>query len=100
MIRLLDLLYNASRILFPEFGREFVREDTEIHRETFIDLRAKMDTNSISLRSKVLGSVYRVRDKVTTVRNIPRLALTTLSLLADYSVYNLLYRRSVLSRAI
>ncbi|KAL9526977.1 Mechanosensitive ion channel protein [Sphaerulina musiva] len=65
LIRLLDLLYDASRTLFPEFGREFAREDIEIHRETFIDLRAKMETNGISLGSKVLGGVHRVGDKVT-----------------------------------
>lgn len=80
LIRLLDLLYDASRTLFPEFGREFAREDIEIHRETFIDLRAKMETNGISLGSKVLGGVHRVGDKVTAVRNIPGSAPTTPSL--------------------
>ena len=70
LIRLLDLLYDASRSLFPEFGRDFAHEDTQIHRENFIDLRDKLDTKGFSVGSKVLGGVHRVRDRVTAVRTI------------------------------
>ncbi|KAI5363769.1 putative EF-hand domain, mechanosensitive ion channel MscS, EF-hand domain pair [Septoria linicola] len=65
LIRLLDMLYDASRSLFPEFGRDFQHEDSEIHRENFIDLRAKLDKKGIGIGSKLLGDVHRVRDKVT-----------------------------------
>ncbi|USW56101.1 Putative EF-hand domain-containing protein [Septoria linicola] len=65
LIRLLDMLYDASRSLFPEFGRDFQHEDGEIHRENFIDLRAKLDKKGIGIGSKLLGDVHRMRDKVT-----------------------------------
>ena len=42
MIRHLDLMYDTSRSLFPEFCQSFREEDAAIHGNTFNSVRQKM----------------------------------------------------------
>lgn len=64
LIRLLDLLYETSRRLFPEFSKEFEREDTEIHSGTsLVDLQNTVDGKRGGVRTKILGNVHRAREK-------------------------------------
>ncbi|KAF7195002.1 Mechanosensitive ion channel protein Msy1 [Pseudocercospora fuligena] len=65
LIRLLDLLYDASRRLFPEFGKDFAQEDAEIQNSTLAELQNALDKNAAGIGSKVLNNVHRVRDKAT-----------------------------------
>jgi small-conductance mechanosensitive channel len=63
LIRLLDMLYDASRSLFPEYCREFQEEDADIQGNTLTDVRKQLAQAGI--RTKVFNDMGRVRDKVT-----------------------------------
>lgn len=63
LIRLLDLLYDASRILFPEYCREFELEDAEIQGNTMADVRNTLAR--AGMKTKVFNDMGRVRDKMT-----------------------------------
>ncbi|KAK4499599.1 hypothetical protein PRZ48_010117 [Zasmidium cellare] len=63
LIRLLNLLYETSRRLFPEFSKEFEHEDTEIHCGTsLIEARDNVDGHT-NVRDKILINVHRAREK-------------------------------------
>ncbi|KAK3678577.1 hypothetical protein LTR78_001875 [Recurvomyces mirabilis] len=63
LIRMLDLLYDASRAIFPEYCREFQEEDAEIQGNTLTDVRKQLAQAGI--KTKVFNDMGRVRDKVT-----------------------------------
>ncbi|KAK3642204.1 hypothetical protein LTR22_016220 [Elasticomyces elasticus] len=63
LIRLLDMLYDASRTIFPEYCREFQEEDADIQGNTLTDVRRKMAQAGV--QTKVIDNMGRVRDKVT-----------------------------------
>jgi small-conductance mechanosensitive channel len=63
LIHLLDLLYDASRQLFPEYCHEFAEEDAEIQGNTLIDVRHTL--GKAGMHTKVFNDMGRVRDKVT-----------------------------------
>ncbi|QIX01625.1 hypothetical protein AMS68_007142 [Peltaster fructicola] len=62
LILLLDLLYDASRRLFPEFCREFEVEDAEIQGNA---LQVRERLARVGLRSKFVNGIGRAGDKVT-----------------------------------
>lgn len=63
LIRLLDLLYDASRMLFPEYCREFELEDAEIQGNTLHEVREAMAKAGVG--TKIFNDMGRARDKVT-----------------------------------
>ena len=63
VIWLLDLLYDASRSLFPEFCREFEVEDEEISGNNLAEVRKTMA--KAGMGTKVLNNMGRARDKAT-----------------------------------
>lgn len=63
LIRLLDLLYDASRALFPEYCREFELEDAEIQGNTLAEVREAMAKAGVG--TKIFNDMGRARDKVT-----------------------------------
>ncbi|EMC99605.1 hypothetical protein BAUCODRAFT_40873, partial [Baudoinia panamericana UAMH 10762] len=63
LIRLFDLLYDASRALFPEYCKEFAEEDAEMQGNTLADVRDTLAHAGIQTR--VFNDMGRVRDKVT-----------------------------------
>ena len=63
LIRLLDLLYDASRQLFPEYCREFEQEDEDIQGNTLADVRSTLA--KAGMKTKVFNDLGRVRDKIT-----------------------------------
>ncbi|KAL1591057.1 hypothetical protein WHR41_00013 [Cladosporium halotolerans] len=63
LIRLLDLLYDASRLLFPEYCREFMLEDAEIQGNTLHEVREAMAKAGVG--TKIFNDMGRARDKVT-----------------------------------
>ncbi|KAM0724012.1 hypothetical protein Q7P37_001003 [Cladosporium fusiforme] len=63
LIRLLDLLYDASRTLFPEYCREFELEDAEIQGNTLAEVREAMAKAGVGV--KIFNDMGRARDKVT-----------------------------------
>jgi len=63
LIHLLDLLYDASRAIFPEYCREFQQEDADIQGNTLADVRSTLA--KAGMRTKVFNDMGRVRDKVT-----------------------------------
>ncbi|KAK3075446.1 hypothetical protein LTR53_001231 [Teratosphaeriaceae sp. CCFEE 6253] len=63
LIRLLDMMYDASRALFPEYCREFHKEDADIQGNTMTEMRAKMAQAGV--QTEVFRDMGRVRDKVT-----------------------------------
>ncbi|KAH7321062.1 Mechanosensitive ion channel-domain-containing protein [Stachybotrys elegans] len=65
-IRLLGLLYDASRTLFPMYCREFEEEDYIINDSIDMMLRSK-GKKGVANPIKVLGEVGRIGDKVTSV---------------------------------
>ena len=63
VIWLLDLLYDASRKLFPEFCKEFQEEDEEIQGNNFAEVRKTMA--KAGMGTQVLNNMGRARDKAT-----------------------------------
>lgn len=63
LVRLLDLLYDASRTLFPEYCREFELEDAEIQGNTLHEVREAMAKAGV--QTKIFNNMGRARDKVT-----------------------------------
>ena len=63
LIRLLDLLYDASRTIFPEYCREFQEEDAAIQGNTLADMRNTLAKAGV--RTKIFNDMGRARDKVT-----------------------------------
>jgi small-conductance mechanosensitive channel len=63
LVRLLDLLYDASRTLFPEYCREFEQEDAEIQGNTLHEVREAMAKAGVG--TKVFSTMGRARDKAT-----------------------------------
>lgn len=63
LIRLLDLLYDASRAIFPEYCREFEQEDSDIQGNTLAEIRKQLEKAGVQM--KVFNNMGRVRDKVT-----------------------------------
>lgn len=63
VIWLLDLLYEASRTLFPEFCREFEEEDESIQGNNLAEVRKTMAKTGMG--TKVLNNMGRARDKAT-----------------------------------
>lgn len=68
-IRLLGLLYEASRTLFPMYCREFAEEDYVIDDSIEMMLRKKAGHKRAgsSTPMKLIGDVGRIGDKVTSV---------------------------------
>ncbi|KAJ6786368.1 hypothetical protein PWT90_02855 [Aphanocladium album] len=68
-IRLLGLLYEASRTLFPMYCREFAEEDYVIDDSIEMMLRKKAGhkRNGSATPMKLIGDVGRIGDKVTSV---------------------------------
>ncbi|ATY64081.1 serine threonine kinase [Cordyceps militaris] len=68
-IRLLGLLYEASRTLFPMYCREFADEDYVIDDSIEMMLRKKAGhkRNGSATPMKFIGDVGRIGDKVTSV---------------------------------
>ncbi|KAK4997536.1 hypothetical protein LTR66_003052 [Elasticomyces elasticus] len=62
-IHILDLMYEASRELFPSFCREFEEQDYQIHDTDTSGVNRKL--TKAGIRTKVFKDVGRVRDKVT-----------------------------------
>lgn len=65
MIRLLVLLYDASRHLFPDFTPDFAEEDADLHRANTFDLRAQRKKDA-SLGTKLAGGVVRAKTYVAS----------------------------------
>ena len=63
VIWLLDLLYDASRQLFPEFCHEFQDEDEMIQGNNLAEVRKTMAKAGVG--TKVLNNMGRARDKAT-----------------------------------
>ncbi|TKA65134.1 hypothetical protein B0A55_11274 [Friedmanniomyces simplex] len=63
LIHLLDMLYDASRAIFPEYCREFQEEDAEMQGNTLTDVRKQLAQAGV--QTKVFDDLGRVRDKVT-----------------------------------
>nr|OQO05983.1 hypothetical protein B0A51_18121 [Rachicladosporium sp. CCFEE 5018] len=63
LIRLLDLLYDASRALFPEYCREFLDEDADIQGNTLTEVREAMA--KAGMDTKVFRGMGRARDQMT-----------------------------------
>ncbi|KAK4508811.1 hypothetical protein PRZ48_002550 [Zasmidium cellare] len=63
LIKLLDLLYDASRAIFPEYCHEFEEEDGEIQGNTLADVRTQLAKAGV--QTKVFDNMGRVRDKMT-----------------------------------
>lgn len=61
-VRLLDMLYEESRALFPEFCRDFQEEDEAIQGSSLEQLRKTM--TKAGVRSKVLNDMGRVSNKM------------------------------------
>lgn len=70
-VRLLGLLYDASRALFPMYSPEFAEEDYVINDSIEMKLRGKKGNrkskNGAATPMKLIGDVARVGDKVTSV---------------------------------
>ena len=62
LIWLLDLLYDASRQIFPEFCREFEEEDDAIQGNNLQEVRNHLAKAGVG---KALNNMGRARDKVT-----------------------------------
>ncbi|KAK5113370.1 hypothetical protein LTR62_003470 [Meristemomyces frigidus] len=62
LIRMLDILYDASRAIFPEYCREFEEEDATIQGNTLTEMRHQLAQAGI--KTKVFDDMGRVRDKV------------------------------------
>lgn len=58
MVWLLDLLYDASRTLFPEFCREFEQEDEEISGNTLEEVKAALGKAGVG--TKIFSHAGRV----------------------------------------
>ncbi|KAI5358832.1 putative EF-hand domain, mechanosensitive ion channel MscS, LSM domain superfamily [Septoria linicola] len=66
LIRLLDLLYDASRRMFPEWGRDFAEEDATIQSSTLTGVRTQLNKAGMGKAgAEVIDNMHRVRDKVT-----------------------------------
>lgn len=65
MIRLLDMLYDASRALFPEYCKEFEREDADIQGNTLTEVREAMAKAGGRNITQALSRMGRARDKAT-----------------------------------
>jgi len=65
LIRLLDMLYDASRALFPEYCREFEREDADIQGNTLTEVREAMAKAGGRNITQALSRMGRARDKAT-----------------------------------
>ncbi|CAK1355760.1 unnamed protein product [Cercospora beticola] len=65
LIRLLVLLYDASRHLFPDFTPDFAEEDADLHRANTFDLRAQRKKD-VSLGTKLAGGVVRAKTYVAS----------------------------------
>jgi small-conductance mechanosensitive channel len=63
LVRLLDLLYDASRALFPEYCREFLAEDADIQGNTLHEVREAMQKAGVG--TKIFNDMGRARNKVT-----------------------------------
>lgn len=63
-IHILDLMYDASRQLFPPFCQEFMEEDYQIQDPDTTGIKKKL--HHAGIRTRVFDDVGRVRDKVTT----------------------------------
>ncbi len=63
VIWLLDLLYEASRTLFPEYCREFEEEDEAIQGNNLAEVRRGLVKTGMG--TKVLNNMGRARDKAT-----------------------------------
>jgi small-conductance mechanosensitive channel len=63
LVRLLDLLYDASRALFHEYCKEFEQEDCEIQGNTLHEVREAMAKAGVG--TKVFNTMGRARDKAT-----------------------------------
>lgn len=66
LILLLDLLYDVSRKMFPEWGRDFVEEDATIQSSTLTGVRTQLNKAGMGKAgAEVFDNMHRVRDKVT-----------------------------------
>jgi hypothetical protein len=63
MIHLLDMLYDASRALFPEYCKEFIAEDADIQGNTLTEVRQAMA--KAGMGTQVFSDMGRARDKMT-----------------------------------
>ena len=63
LVRLLDLLYDASRALFPEYCKEFLAEDADIQGNTLLEVREAMQKAGVG--TKIFNDMGRARNKVT-----------------------------------
>ncbi|KAF2725043.1 hypothetical protein K431DRAFT_216794 [Polychaeton citri CBS 116435] len=63
LIRLLDLLYETSRVLFPEFCKEFEEEDADIQGNYLAEMRTTLAR--VRVKTKLVRDMGRVRDKLT-----------------------------------
>lgn len=63
LIHLLDLLYDASRTLFPEYCKDFAQEDADIQGNTLSEMREAMAKAGV--RTKIFNDMGRARDKMT-----------------------------------
>lgn len=75
VIWLLDLLYDASRALFPEFCREFEDEDEDIQGNNLAEVRktmakAGMGTKVLNDMGRV-STIQRTHDVVTFLLTLP-----------------------------
>lgn len=61
LIWLLDLLYDASRAIFPEYCREFEQEDVYIQGNTLAEVRAAL--GKAGVQTNIFSTM--VRDKAT-----------------------------------
>lgn len=64
LVWLLDLLYDASRALFPEFCREFEQEDEEISGNTLEEVKAALGKAGVG--TKIFSHAGRVSIAPTT----------------------------------
>ena len=58
LVRLLDMLYDASRALFPEFCREFEQEDEDISGNTLEEVKAALGKAGVG--TKIFSQAGRV----------------------------------------
>lgn len=66
LVWLLDLLYDASRALFPEFCREFEQEDEDISGNTLEEVKAALGKAGVA--TKIFSHAGRVRFDVYSMK--------------------------------
>lgn len=69
LVWLLDLLYDASRALFPEFCREFEQEDEEISGNTLEEVKAALGKAGVG--TKIFSHAGRVSSRTAATIILP-----------------------------